>query len=151
VASDLHVPVGTVPGYGADIEVCRHPDGSAAIWTGFTGASVSVPPESVAALAELIQRAAMPGQPPVARHPLYGCCEHCEHCGKCQQPGSCHHGYEQPPHLSPCRHEDCGPGHKAAGEAVVPGQPLTVAAVDPAAMEALGQLADAVQEAGEHG
>jgi hypothetical protein len=91
VASDLHVPVGTVPGYGADIEVCRHPDGSAAIWTGFTGASVSVPPESVAALAELIQRAAMPGQP------------------------------------------------------------LTVAAVGPAAMEALGQLADAAQEAAEDG
>jgi hypothetical protein len=89
VASDLHVPVGTVPGYGADIEVCRHPDGSAAIW--ITGASVSVPPESVAALAELIQRAAMPGQP------------------------------------------------------------LTVAAVGPAAMEALGQLADAAQEAAEDG
>lgn len=69
MASDLHVPVGTVPGYGGDIEVCRHPDGSAAIWTGFGNASVSVPPESVAALAELLDRAAMPGQAP-GGHPL---------------------------------------------------------------------------------
>jgi hypothetical protein len=61
VASELHIPVGTVPGYGSDIEVCRHPDGSAAISVEF-GVAVSVPPESVAALAELLGRAAMPGQ-----------------------------------------------------------------------------------------
>ena len=61
MASELHVPVGKVPGYATDIEVCRHPDGSAAISVGF-GVAISVPPESVAALAELLDRAAMPGQ-----------------------------------------------------------------------------------------
>jgi hypothetical protein len=66
VASELHVPAGTVPGYGSDIEVCRHPDGSAAIRAGF-GVAVSVPPASVAPLAELLDRAAMPGQPAEAR------------------------------------------------------------------------------------
>ena len=61
MASDLHVTVGTVRGHGRDIEVCRHPDGSVAIWSG-PGAIVSVLPESVAALAALLDRAAMPGQ-----------------------------------------------------------------------------------------
>lgn len=61
MASELHVLVGTVPGYAGDIEVCRHPDGSAAI-SAQLGSSVSVPPASVAALAELLGRAAMPGQ-----------------------------------------------------------------------------------------
>jgi hypothetical protein len=63
MASEPHVPVGTVRGYGSDIEVCRHPDGSAAIWVSGSG-SVGVPPGSVAALAELLSRAAMPGQVP---------------------------------------------------------------------------------------
>jgi hypothetical protein len=60
VASEFHVPLGTVPGYGGDIEVCRHPDGSAAISAGW-GVAVSVPAGSVAPLAELLNRAAMPG------------------------------------------------------------------------------------------
>ena len=59
--SDPHVPVGTVRGYGGDIEVCRHPDGSATVYA-VGGGSVGVPPGSVAALAELLDRAAMPGQ-----------------------------------------------------------------------------------------
>jgi len=61
MASELHVTVGTARGYDTYIEVCRHPDGSAAISTG-SGVAISVPPESVAALAELLNRAAMPGQ-----------------------------------------------------------------------------------------
>lgn len=64
-------------------------------------------------LHEEIGRALMPGQ---ARHPLYGCCEH---CGQCQQPGSCEHGGDQPPHLRPCAFDDCEQGHKAVGEAVI--------------------------------
>lgn len=60
--SDLHAEVGTVPGYGNDITVCRHPDGSVAITVAF-GVAVSVPAESVAGLAQLLDRAAMPGQP----------------------------------------------------------------------------------------
>ena len=133
MASELHVPVGTVPGYGADIEVCRHPDGSAAIWMGFTGASVSVPPESVAALAELIQRAAMPGQPLPQAAPTR---EEVDRCGYSEDPfHRCRVCYDY-----------------AAGQER--DHPLTVAAVSEdamEAMEALGQLADAAQEAAEDG
>jgi len=91
---------------------------------------VRMSPAAATDLSELLDRAAMPGQPPAARHPLYGCCPHCEHCGKCQAAGDCEHGYAQPPHLRPCAFADCEPGHKAIGEAVVTGA-LTVAAVDP--------------------
>jgi hypothetical protein len=174
MANELHVPVGTVPGYGADIEVCRHPDGSAAIWMGFTGASVSVPPESVAALAELIQRAAMPGQPPAdtALDPATRPAADDEIVSP-----SCN--YEVVDDVSG-RMVDVGAdlgrveiaGHKVtvaaarelhAGLAAsirhcewwlaenAPDEPLTVAAVSEDAMEALGQLADAAQQEDEHG
>jgi len=77
IETRLHVEVGTVPGYGSDIKVCRHPDGSAAIWVGFGGASVSVPPESVGPLGELLNRSAVPGQltPEATPVPV------CVHCG----------------------------------------------------------------------
>ena len=99
---------------------------------------IILPAEALAAFTGLLQRAAMPGQPPAAaagpladapgtgkteKQPLYGCCPHCEHCGAeaCQEVRArhCPHGSEQPPHREPCAWEDCEPGHKATAEAVI--------------------------------
>ena len=87
MASDW-VVLGRVPDIdGHEVEVSRHVSGVVALndddWT-----FVLMPDP----LRELLDRAAMPGQ--AARHPLYGCCDHCEHCGTCEQPGTCDHHRE---------------------------------------------------------
>ena len=54
-----HVQLGPVTGPDGDVDACLHPDGSVTLYD--AGGAVTVPAGSLRAVAELLDRAAMPG------------------------------------------------------------------------------------------
>jgi len=106
VASEL----GTVSNGRDSLEV-RAQDGDTELLLSDSGrflGAIMLEPAERDRLRELLDRAAMPGQPaagPPAPAPEYGCCPHCAD------------DVVPPPHREPCEDEECGPGRTRAAEA----------------------------------